>query len=274
MSFRRHVCTCMVCVVILLCLCVVSLLVRVSDNITLWPWPPKQVPANVTWGVHNSYSRNPSWAFLNKPQPNFALQHAAGARLFEIDVFWWMQAEWIVAHVPLLDAESHVRSLKEAVCTLRTFPGAVMFLDVKQFISTPSKTAQRALVRDLSACSHWGPLTVLVDVSCSGPYNNVHVATYLVRHQIKNTTLQFRGLHWWWLRLQCADNANKLELKDRSSCRQFREPDVAADVTKAATATVLYECGYCPRLEKHCVALAYNRSAPHVYVQTQTHTPN
>ena len=257
-------------VVILLCLCAVPLLLHKSDNVVLWPWPPVQVPINVTWGVHNSYIRNPSWAFQNTAQPNFAIQHAAGARLFEIDVFWWMQTQWIVAHVPVFDAASHVTSLVEAVCTLRVLPKSVMFLDVKQYLFTPSKAAQRALVHDLSACSHWGPLTALVDVTCNGPYNNVQLANHLAHQNIVNTTLQFRGLHWWWLRVQCSGNVNELKFEVGTPCKQFREPDNAADVSTAATAPLLYECGHCPRLEKHCVAVAYNRSAPQVYVQTKT----
>ena len=255
--------------------CVVAYLVlsmRTFYVTRTWPQPVAALPATVTWGVHNSYSKEPSWIFRNHPQPNFPMQHAAGARLFEVDVYWWMQRQWIVAHVPVLDEISHVSTLKEAVCTLRVLPGAVMFLDVKQFFSRASFTQKRALLEDLSTCSTWGPLTVLMDVSCLPYYNNVDVATFLARHNVTNTSILYRGVDWWWLRPSCTSDANAFELKARKTCEQFQEPDGAANMNVSATSAVLYECGKCADVaqQMRCVRSALERPSTHVYVQTQS----
>ncbi len=142
------------------------------------------------WGLHNSYLRT---------HPTLAEQHRRGARLFEIDGHWWLGGNWIVAHVPVVGAGSHVQTVADAVCTLRQLgDNTTMLLDIKN-VAWPScgSSAVQELARALGACTQDGPLHVLVDVCC-GAYNNMQCARSLRGTSIANTTLLYRGIDYWW----------------------------------------------------------------------------
>jgi hypothetical protein len=118
------------------------------------------VGQRVIWGVHNSYVRQPLAVLGNEAQPNFVAQHAYGARLFEVDVYWWLNKRWLVAHFPIQDSASHVSTLEEATCTIRQLGnGSMMFLDVKTTLWPCTAGAIDGLQRSLGACAHWGTLT-------------------------------------------------------------------------------------------------------------------
>ena len=142
------------------------------------------------WGLHNSYLRT---------HPTLVEQHRRGARLFEIDGYWWLGGNWIVAHMPVVGPGSHVQTVEEAVCTLRQLgDNATMLLDIKNVVwPSCGSSAVQELRRALGACALDGPLRVLVDVYC-GDYNNIQCARSLRGTSIANTTLLYRGIDYWW----------------------------------------------------------------------------
>jgi hypothetical protein len=163
------------------------------------------------WGLHNSYLRT---------HPPLVEQHRRGARLFEIDAYWWLGGNWIVAHVPVVGAGSHVKTVADAVCTLRQLgDSTTMMLDIKN-VAWPScgSSAVQELRRALGACAQDGPLRVLVDVYC-GDYNNIQCARSLRGTSIANTTLLYRGIDYWWMGVG-GDGRLK------QPCGEFAEPDL------------------------------------------------
>jgi hypothetical protein len=176
------------------------------------------------WGLHNSYLR---------AHPPLVEQHRRGARLFEIDGYWWLGGNWIVAHVPVVGAGSHVKTVADAVCTLRQLGDhTTMLLDIKNVVwPSCGSSAVQELARALGACTQDGPLRVLVDVTCNG-YNNMQCARSLRGTSIANTTLLYRGIDFWWMG---AGGDGLL----KQSCSEFAEPDLyTANVSKP----VLMEC--------------------------------
>lgn len=244
-----------------------------GEAVVRWPWPP--VRQQVIWGVHNSYARQPLKVLGNKAQPNFVAQHAYGARLFEIDVYWWLNKHWLVAHFPILDSVSHVSTLEEATCTIRQLKESVMFLDVKTTLWRCTTEAVEGLQRALSACAQWGPLTVLMDISCSGAYDNTACAEALDGGtKINGTSVLFRGRDWWWLRPRCKDIQGAWAMQRKTSCHTYREPPGAANQSVVAPVPVLYECGDCEGADQRaCVRRAVARPAKLVLVQTRSYAP-
>ena len=230
-----------------------------------WWWsslPPAHWPLStcrhhnttrMEWGVHNSYARQPVPWFGNKAQPSFTEQYNCGARLFEIDAYAWTLG-WVVAHVPLVDQSSHVFTVRDAVCTLRKL-GAdnVMLLDVKN-------AACKSIASELRACQDVGPLTVLVDVTCTG-YSNIACARQLRSSKATaNTSLLFRGISFWWLSHDCRTNATSRG----ASCAEFTEPLE----TSVAHIPILAECKHCTRSQ--CLHAMRAHKAPVTYVQVKS----
>ena len=226
----------------------------------------------VTWGVHNSYVRQPLRVLGNHPQPNFVQQYANGARLFEVDVHWW-QKDWLVAHFPVVDATSHVSTLAEAACTIRQLQGSVMFLDVKTTLWPCTVDAVRGLRRSLSACANWGALTVFMDVSCGGIYDNSACADALRRAPLHATRVWMRGIDWWWLRPRCASfdkSKGAVDMETKTPCGMYHEPVSAANASVFAPVPVLYECGDCrsDAIQHACVHHALRRPSAQAVIQT------
>ena len=170
------------------------------------------------WGLHNSYLRT---------QPTLTEQHHRGVRLFEIDAYWWLGGNWVVAHTPAVGPGSHVNTLEEAVCMLRQLGGNItMLLDIKNVVwPSCGESAVQDLARTLGACAQDGPLRVLVDVYC-GDYTNVQCARSLRGTPIVNTTLLCRGIDFWWMGVGGNDLLKR-------PCSEFTEPDLdTANFTK------------------------------------------
>ena len=270
---------------------VVAVAVVLALGLAMWaavpapsaaPWAGTVVHPvhDVKWGVHNSYAR--AW-------PNFVAQHAAGARLFEIDVYWWpVTGRWIVAHAPVPvpgatgGGNTHVVDLAEAACTLGMLGGgAAMMLDVKSlglgvgWTGCGTGSAAQALGRQLAACAGSAvPLDVFLDVSCTGLYDNVGCADALVgsSSSLPGVRVHARGRDWWWLAPRC-DRVGAMRLK--AGCHgDYREPaHVATDMGAVAEKTALYECGDCGgggTVERECVRAAVRRPrAPGVLALVQ-----
>ena len=208
-----------------------------------------QLPARAWhWGTHNSYLRT---------RPSLVEQHRRGMRLFEIDAYWWLGSTWLVAHVPVIDSSSYVRTVEEAVCTLRQLgDGATMMLDIKNVVWQSCEAgAMQELRRQLNACVQTGPLRVLVDVSCAS-YSNVQCARSLRGSAIANTTLLYRGIDFWWL-----SAGQSGSVSHGASCDEFTEPASWIYPTKP----VLLQCAAAMPV---CVKVAAEQSA--TWLQTST----
>lgn len=182
------------------------------------------------WGLHNSYLRT---------HPTLVEQHRRGVRLFEIDGYWWLGGNWIVAHAPVVGTGSHVKTVADAVCTLRQLgDNATMLLDIKNVVwPSCGSSAVQELQRALGACAQDGPLRVLVDVYC-GDYTNIQCARSLRGTSIANTTLMFRGIDYWWMGWGGARGMGVAGLW-KQPCGEFAEPDL--DTTNF-TKPVYMEC--------------------------------
>ena len=177
------------------------------------------------WGLHNSYMCT---------QPALKEQHSRGVRLFEIDAYWWLGGTWVVAHIPVVGACSHVKTVEEAVCTLRQLgDNATMMLDIKNVLwPSCGESAVQELVRALGACTKDGTLRVLIDVTCS-KYSNVQCARSMRGTVLANTTLFYRGIDFWWVQVQRGEQARG------AACNEFTEPDME---TANFSRPVLMEC--------------------------------
>ena len=219
----------------------------------------KALGKGIEWGVHNSYARQPVPWFGNHPRPPLHEQYSHGVRLFEMDAYWWYWGQWLVAHVPVVDQSSHVHTIKDAACMLRKI-GAdnTLLLDMKNFVWWPSCTtrAVQTMVSHLQACHASGPLTVLLDVTCTG-YSNIECARALRNATLPNTTILFRGIGFWWLRHDCSTNTTSRG----ACCDEFTEPNM----TGRASVPILAECHTCTR--SACAAAMRSHRAPVTYVQ-------
>ena len=207
------------------------------------------IPARAwRWGLHNSYLRT---------LPTLVEQHRRGVRLFEIDAYWWIGSTWLVAHVPVIGSSSHVRTVEEAVCTLRQLgDDSTMLLDIKNIAwRSCGAAALQELRRQLGACRHTGPLRVLVDVSCAS-YSNVQCARSLWGSTIANTTLLYRGIDFWWLSAGPGGGVSH-----GASCSEFTEPASWIHPSKP----VLLECAAPMSV---CAKVATEQSA--TWLQTST----
>ena len=231
--------------------------------------PPAHWPARLhasalgpglEWGVHNSYARHPLSWFGNRAQPLLQEQYQRGARLFEIDAYWFFFGYWLVAHVPFIDQISHVETVSKASCLLRRI-GAdnALFLDIKSFFWWPScgAVAVHALLDQLQSCHALNPLTIMVDVSCNY-YSNVACALAMQNATVPNTTLLFRGIHFLWLKHDCGT----AHTSQKETCLPF-----TANMTTAARfrIPVLAQCHHCTR--RSCASAMARYNASRTYVQ-------
>ena len=127
------------------------------------------------------------------------------------------------------------------------------------------------LQRSLSACAHWGPLTVLMDVSC-GTYDNTACAKALDRINMNDTRVLMRGRDWWWLGPDCTGILDTWNMNVKTTCETYSEPLDAVNESVWASVPVLYECGWCNEAEQRaCVRRAVARPAKLTMVQTRSY---
>lgn len=186
---------------------------------------------DAVYGLHNSYTRASS-VFGSLANPSFEEQYAIGYRLFEIDLYW-MWDRWVVAHVPWLNQQSHVSTLREALCNLAVLarePTYVM-LDVKTHLMRCTWTAVLDMAASMRDCYNLN-LAVLMDISCD-KYNNVECARRLNSTDTGIPVL-YRGPDWHWKApaFNCAPG--KWRTKD-TCLNESDHPRVA-----------LVECSWCP----------------------------
>lgn len=184
-------------------------------------------PTTFAWGLHNSYSVAHS---------NYVDQYYSGVRLFEIDVYWWLQHTWIVSHIPLLTPPAHIVSLSKTVCQLRRLGNDnVLFLDIKNMVwPSCGDFAVDRLRSELASCASDGPLTALIDVTCGTYfYDNTECARKLRGVNITNTTVLLGNMDFHWLVIHSPD------LNPTTSSRQCAE---FSSATTPPHAPALVEC--------------------------------